>query len=233
MKIIFRIFLFFPLLFACAGTYAQSSTIDPDHVYGLDPLLYNGKIYNFVTPAAIDGTPYFDGADFVKGSVKLRGVTYDNLLLKYDVFHQQLILQYKTSLGADNQIVISDAWLEAFNMGGHHFEMLAIQDTLKGIYEVMGTGTYRILYSWRKELLLESYLGATYRLFSVSKKETYLLAGTKLSKYNNNRHFTTLFGPSQQVILKKYLRQQKINVKKASDQAITELINYCNTISTQ
>ena len=233
MKTTFRIFLFFSLLFAYAFTYAQSSTIEPDKVYGLDPLLYNGKIYNFVPPAAIEGTPYFDGADFVKGSIKLRGVTYENLLLKYDVFHQQLILQYKNNLGADNQIVISDAWLEAFNLEGHHFEMRSNLDSLKGIYKVMGTGTYRILYSFRKELLLDSRLGATNRLFSESRRETYLLSGTKLSKYNTNRQFTKSFGPSKQVMLKKYLRLQKINVKKASDQDITELINYCNTISPQ
>lgn len=233
MKFTFRIFLFFFLLFAYPGVFAQSSTIERDNVYGLDPLLYNGKIYNFVPPAAIEGTPYFDGADFVKGSIKLRGVTYENLPLKFDLLHQQLILQYKNNLGAVNQIVISDAWLEAFNLEGHHFEMHSNMDSLKGIYEVMGNGTYRILYTWRKELLLDSRLGATNRLFSVPKRETYLLAGTKLSKYTSNGHFAALFGPSQQVIIKKYLRQRKINVKKASDQTITELINYCNTITPQ
>lgn len=221
------------MFFTITGVYAQPSDAVPDKVYGLDPLLHNGKYYTNLLPAGTGGTPFFSGPDFVKGFVVIRGITYDNLLLKYDVFNHQLILLYKTGAGADNQIIISDAWLESFNLGTTHFEMLAAQDTMRQIYQVMGTGpgTDRILYSWRKELALDTRLGATNHEFSDSKKETYLYNGTKLLKYKSNRNFVALFDPAKQVLVKKYLRQQHVKVKKASDWSMTELINYCNTIS--
>ena len=233
MKILFRTFLFTLLLFASSGIYAQITTTGTDKVYGLDPLLFNGKYYTYFLPAGTGGTQFFGGSEFEKGLVVIRGVTYENLLLKYDVFNQQLILQYKTNSGADNQIVISDAWLESFNLGNTHFEMLAIQDSVKRIYQVLGSGPDRILYSWRKELTLDSRTGATNHVFSDSKKETYLLTGSRLLKYKNNRSFAALFIPSKQAALKKQLRLQRIKMQKASDWTINELINFCNTLSSK
>jgi hypothetical protein len=219
------------MFFTIAGVYAQPSDAVPDKVYGLDPLLHNGKYYTNLLPAGTGGTPFFSGPDFVKGLVVIRGNTYDNLLLKYDVFNRQLILLYKNSAGADNQIVISDAWLESFNLGATHFEMLAIQDTVKRIYQVIGAGPDRIVYSWSKELALDTRLGATNHEFSDPKKDSFLLTGAKLLKYKSNRSFTALFVPEKQAAVKKHLRQQRVKVKKAGDWPMTELINYCNTIS--
>ena len=231
MKILFRISLVILLLYVPASVCGQSLNTISDKAYGLDPLLYNGILYTYLLPPGTSGTPFFNGPDFVKGFVTLRGLTYDDLWLKYDVFNQQLILQYKTSTGADNQIIISDAWLEKFNLGNTHFELLAIQDTLKRIYQVMGTSRYHIIYFWSKEEALDSRTGATNRVFTLPKKESYLLTGMKMYRYVNNRSFIALFDPAKRAMLKKHLRQQKINVKKASDLAITELINYCNTLS--
>jgi hypothetical protein len=229
MKNIYRISVVFFLFFMFTGVHAQSPTTFPGNIYGLDPLLYNGKYNSYFIPSGTGGTPFFNGPDFLTGYVTIRGVSYDNLWLKYDVFNNQLILQYKTSAGADNQIILSDAWLETFDLGGSHFEMLAIQDSIKRIYQVMGTGPNRILYSWSKSLDLDTRLGAINHVFSASKKETYLLSGSKLLKYKNNRSFVALFEPSKQPALKKFMRQKKTNVKKASDLVMTELINYCNT----
>lgn len=231
MKILFRLSLIILLLFAWSGVFAQITTSDLDKAYGLDPLLYNGKYYSYFVPRWTEGTQFLNGPDAVKGFVTKRGVTYDNLLLKYDVYNQQLILQYKTNTGADHLIIISDVWLEKFNLGDVHFEMLAIQDTLRRIYQVMGTGPIRALYSWSKKLDITNQIGSENHVFLPSMKESYLLIDTKLLKYKKNRSFVRLFDPAKQVVLKKYLRQHKIKVKKASNQVVTELINYCNTLS--
>jgi len=233
MKTLFRLSLVIFLLVTSAGVCAQPSTTAPDKAYGLDPLLHNGKFYTYFLPPWTGGTQFFNGPGFVKGSVTLRGVTYDNLRLKYDVFNQQLVLQYETSSGSDNLIVLSDAWLETFNLGGVHFEILAIQDSLKRIYQVMGTAPNRLLYYWYKELAIDGGIGIENYVFSAPKRESYMLIGTKLFKYKNNKSFLALFDTEKQAALKKYFRQQHINVKKASDQVITELVNYCNTLSTK
>jgi hypothetical protein len=231
MKIVYRAFLVIWLLLVSTGSYAQNSDSDPDKVYGLDPLLYNGRFYSYFLPAGTGGTPFFNGPGFVNGSVTIRGVTYDSLSLKYDVFNQQLILLYKTSVGAKNLIVVSDAWLESFSLAGSHFELLAIQDTIRQIYQVIGTGPTVVLYQWRKDLAIDGGFGNESYAFSKSKRDSYLLIGKKLLKYKKNKSFVAQFDLANQAALKKYLRQERVKLKKASDKAVSDLIKYCNSLS--
>lgn len=142
-----------------------------------------------------------------------------------------MILQYETYEGARKQIVLSDAWLEKFSLGNSHVEMLALQDSIRRIYQVIGNGPYRVLYSWRKDLTLDIKYGATNYIFSEPIRETFLFTGQKSLRYENNKSFVALFDPVDQAILKKHIRRQHINLKKASEREIIELLNHCNTLS--
>jgi len=230
MKILFRTLLFVVLLFTSYVGSAQTSLLPADQVYGLDPLLHNGKYYSFFMPAGTKGSPFLVSPNFVKGSVKIRGINYDHVLLNYDIYNQQLILKYRTRVGKLQLLVISEAWLETFHLGGLNFDMMALQDSIRRIYQVLGTGRKRVLYSWKKSLSLDISYGATNDVFSKPIKETYVLFGSKLMRYKNNKSFVKLFGVENQAILSKHLRRQKINVKKANDQTIGKLIIYCNSL---
>ena len=228
MKILYSISLVILLLFVTADGFAQNSANDLDKVYGLDPYLYNGRLYTYFMPVHTGGTQFINSPDFEPGSVTIRGKKYVNLMLNYDVFNQQLILQYTTGLGAVSQLIVSDAWLESFEMGDAHFEFLAIEDTLPQIYQVIGKGANIVLFSWSKELLLNDNSTAANYLFTKSKRESYLLRDNKLLRFKKNRSFIMKFARESQPALRKYLRQQKINVKKARYQVISDLMAYCN-----
>ena len=231
MRFLIRLLLFLMLFPATTGTYAQNSASSLDRAYGLDPLLYNGKFYTYFLPYDIGGTQFFFGPDFVKGFANIRGIIYNKLDLNYDIYNQQVILQYETYEGARKQIVLSDAWLEKFSLGNAHFEMLALQDSIRRIYQVIGNGPYRVLYSWRKDLTLDIKYGATNYIFSEPIRKAFLFTGQKSLRYKNNKSFVALFDPVDQVDLKKHMRRQHINLKKASEREIIELLNYCNTLS--
>ena len=231
VRFLFRTLLFLTLLHFTTIAFAQNSILSLDKAYGLDPVLYNGKIYAYFLSPGTGGTQFLFGPDFIDGSAVIRGLTYDKIELNYDVFNKQVIFQYETGDGVHKQIVLSDAWLERFNLGNVHFEMLAIQDTIRQIYQVIGYGPYRMLYSWRKDLTIDNHHGATNHVFSEAIRTTFLFESGKLMKFKHNKSFIALFDPADQTGLKKYLRKQHINLKKASDQAIIELLNYCNSLS--
>jgi len=65
-----------------------------DHVYGLDPALYNGRIYTYAAPRNTTGDPFLSGADYCKGHITIEGKIYDGLNLNYDIFNQQILLKY-------------------------------------------------------------------------------------------------------------------------------------------
>ena len=231
MRFLFRLLLFITLLQLTIGAYTQNSISSLDKAYGLDPVLYNGKIYAYFLTPGTGGTQFLFGPDFIDGSVVIRGLTYDKIELNYDVFNKQVIFQYEHGNGVRKQIVLSDAWLETFNLGNVHFEMLAIEDTVRQIYQVIGSGAYRMVFSWRKDLTVDNHHGATNHVFSEPIRTAFLYESGKLMKFKNNKSFIALFDPADQTALKKYLRQQHINLKKASDQVIIELLNYCNSLS--
>lgn len=221
--------LFIIMLFAVTGTYAQPAPAADDELYGPDPLLHNGKFYTYYIPSSTKGTPYFNGPEFVKGSVTLRGVTYTDLPLKYDVINQQLILQYKTKDGGIKKLIISEAWLEAFNVGGAHFELITTQDSIKQIYQVIGNGPYQLGYSWWKTLKLDSKPGSHSYVFTDAEKKQFVLTENTIQSFKNNKTFVSVFPASIQSLLKKHLQRSQIHVKNASEQVMTELINFCNT----
>jgi hypothetical protein len=212
-----------------AASFAQASSEGQDQVYGLDPLLYNGRIYYFFPQPGTVGTQYLNRDFDRQCEITLRGVTYRNLEANFDILNQELILKYKNALGATNLIALSRAWLEAFELGGCHFETLTLKDTTKRIYQVLGSGTEKILYYRSKELLVDNFKTTGNRYFSDARKEMSVSTGNGIQGFRNNRGFVRAFDALRQDRIKKYLRKQKINVKTADDKVMTELINYCFT----
>ncbi|MFZ4706410.1 MAG: hypothetical protein ACOYMF_10430 [Bacteroidales bacterium] len=233
MKTLFRILLLLLMLIAAASLNAQNPNSFLDKAYGLDPFLHNGRLYAYFMPTGTEGTPFLHAPAFEIGSVTLRGVTYNDIALNYDVFNRQLVFKYKTKLGAENLITIDDAWLESFTLGNARFELLALQDTLKQIYQVMGDGPCRIIYSWSKEKLLDQNSAKEYYSFPKAKRESYILNGEKLLRYKKNRSFVMCFDRADQPLLKKYIHQSRIKLKKAPDQVIIDLVNYCNSLASK
>lgn len=230
MNLLFRILISFSLLFKFLVVSAQQPGADGNNIYGLDPLLYNGRSYTYFLPSTTGGSQYFNDSLFESGSVTIRGVTFNNLSLNYDIYNQGLILKYKNTLAGTKVVIVSDAWLESFRFRDLDFEVITSQDTMKRIYQVLGTGPNRILYFWKKDLELDNVQGSPKYTFTSAKKEMYLYTGGSVLKYRNNKIFYSLFDSDKSTVIKEYLRKNKINVKKVTDKTMTELISYCNSL---
>jgi hypothetical protein len=230
MTFFFRTVISFFLFLNFSGISAQQSSIRVDNVYGFDPSLYNGRQYTFFPPLNTGGNQYFSGLRFETGSAIIRGKTYKELALNYDIYNQQLILEYKNKLGATSLIIVSDAWLKSFSFKGLNFEIISFQDTLKRIFQVLGEGPNRILYYWEKNLKLDSFQGSKNHIFSQAKKVMNVYSGNQILRYWNNKSFYCLFPSEIKIAVKEYLHKRKINVKKADDNTMSKLIYYCNTL---
>lgn len=211
--------------------FSQTIADSPDQVYGNDPLLYNGKIYSFFPQTGTVGSQYLYNVFDNQGSVTLRGITYTNLSLNYDAYNQLVVLKYKNANGTPGLIEISGAWLEKFDLGGRHFEIVTAADTTKRIYQVFGNGTQKIMYYYRKELRIDTRTASKDHFFANPEIEKYVKIDKQLIRFKNNRGFIAAFSLPQQEQIKKYLRKHKIKVKKSNDYTTNELINYCNSLT--
>jgi hypothetical protein len=200
----------FLLLGCITGIYAQ--TADHKSCYGSDPLLYNGIMYRYYVPSSTTGTQFYSGQEFSEGSAKIRGVTFSRLNLNYDVYNQQLVMKYNTPAGGIDQVVISDAWLEAFNINGLSFEVNKLTDSTAKIFRVVGADSLKVLYHYTKDLVLGSGVSAMNMRFTSPVRYSYLYNGKRLVQYAGNRNFIRIFPKTAQTELRRFIRKSNINV---------------------
>lgn len=207
---------------------AQDNIPGNQDIYGLNPLLYNGRLYSyFVVPGTI-GNQFMENDEFVPGSVTLRDVTFSNLDLNYDVYNQQLVLKYHNPSRGISLITISDAWLQSFTLGDLNFRIIQTADTTRKIFRVIGSGPMFLLEYRTKNLALDDQPGKRNYRFSALKTEHYLMSENQIKPYTGNRSFLALLPPDKKNLVKDFMHIHRIRLRKAGDKALSELINFCN-----
>lgn len=231
IRLFFQYLLLPAIVLWAFSVSAQDTKKNSDQIYGFDPLLYNGRVYYFYPQPGTGGSQYlFDSFD-ESGSITVRGVTYTNLALNYDIYNQQFILKFKNAIGSNTLIQVSFAWLEKASLGGSNFEVVTDANSSKRLYQVIGNGREKIMIYRSKELLIDNLKSSRIHYFSEGKKDMFLMTNDQLISFKNNRALVKAFDISRQSFIKNYIRKQRINVRTASDLSITDLINYCNTLS--
>jgi hypothetical protein len=211
-----------------------------DRIYGPDPLLFNGKKYTYFMPAGIEGDQYFESAGFVNGEVVVKwvdgkvvswksGENGSDFLLNYDIYNQKLLLKFIDETGAEQIIELSEAWLDSFSLENAHFKYVKTDNTSR-IYQVLGNNEFRVFYYWRKNLKLNSSSATAHYAFSGPIKARFVFMNGSLKPYGSNSSFTGLFAPDFKDDIRKYLQDHQINMKKANDQAVSDLIDFISNL---
>lgn len=218
------------ILFSISETIqSQNVSKDYDQVYGLDQTLCNGKKYNYFTTPGTSGHQYLVSPGFETGSVTLKGKIYQDIILNFDIFNQQLLLQFSDGTGKVNIIEVSQAWLQGFRLGKRNFELLTLEKD-PCFYQVLGEAPVRILYYWRKSLSLSNTIGTSNYVFSTAVRDSFVLMDGKLKPFNSKRSLIRLFEAGHRQEIKSYIRKHKIRIRKASDQVMGEMITYIGHI---
>ena len=211
-------------------TIGQDLNNNIQSIYGLNPYLYNGKLYSFIVPSNVIGNQYFKSTAFQLGSVRIKGIEYNSLLLNYDIFNQKVVIKYSNISGFKNIIEISDAWLEEFKIQDCNFKILQDEKKTSQIYQYFGIDSLAVYIKWKKKLVLENETGLANYVFQEPEKELFLFSNYCLIQFKNNRSFLRLFKPAKQLLIKKYLNGHNINLKKTNDSEIIGLVEFCNRI---
>lgn len=208
--------------------FLSVQAIQAQEISETDPVLYNGKIYTFHLHPETRGHQYLVNQQFTEGWLKIRDFLYVGQDINYDVFNQHLILKYLGSGNVSRQIIVSDAWLQAFSYGGLNFE-LAGPD--RRIFQTLGKKPCRILIHWTKTLDLSREYGARNYVFSKPKKELFLALNDTLLPLSGNKSFISAFrsvaGDSSVDQIRSYLKNNRLNIRKSDNNTLEELLAYC------
>ncbi|MBN2610888.1 MAG: hypothetical protein JXB00_04950 [Bacteroidales bacterium] len=195
-------------------------------LYKQDQNLVNGmKYYNLHYSAT--GNPFLISEKSSEGWINLNGVEYRDILLKYDICNQQVILEYTYSHGGMNQVVLSNEFISEFELLGKRFKKYHFSLTGEKYFQVITSGSLTLLIEWKKDLLpAGSFSNIAYE-YSREKKKMYLLKDSLPLPLKGNGSFLKLF-PGNEAAIRKYMKQNQVKLKTAGDTVLGELLGYCS-----
>ncbi|PLX24069.1 MAG: hypothetical protein C0597_00280 [Marinilabiliales bacterium] len=222
-KIIVIVFLI--LGFSKFNLKAQQSN---EFSYGQNSILYNGELYNYSISNRVKGHQYFKIRDFKEGSITIKNKRFERVLLNYDIHKQQILLKFMFN-GVDKIISIPKEIVKEFSFNNNYFMVLNQGWDFK-IYEVIGSGEVKILRYWEKDFKISSGSEASDYIFTNATKTNFLLKDKQLVRLQSKRIFLKQFQESNQPKISKFMRTNRIYLKKAMYSDLNELIKFCNSL---
>lgn len=199
--------------------------------YGSDTDLVNGEKY-FYPYRQSQGTPFFFD-DPRNAVIEIHNKEFDDQQLRYDIFNQNLVLDFTDLYGARSSLILRNEWVGSFAFGSQQFRKMEGPDGKSGFYQVVIDGPITCVYRWSKSYKLNLNSGVQNYYFTEPAREAYLLIEGKFHPYRNNSSFQKAFEPETQKQVKQFLRQSRIRVKMASDSQIRHLVEYCNSLTNE
>ncbi|MBN2698076.1 MAG: hypothetical protein JXR52_04570 [Bacteroidales bacterium] len=193
----------------------------------LNGIYFDNPYYN------TSGHPFLGEDRFLEGSVVYWNRRFDNLLLKYDLFAQQLLLHHEQQNPL--VIVLPNDFITEFRMNGMTFRKVAVGEEGPCFCQVVAEEAHAGCYYYRYKVRHKSNYSQNLMayIFSDERQNRYIRIEDSSRRYRNNRTFVKAFPESMRGELRNYLRSEKTRVKEADDGAMAGMIKFCNEILEQ
>lgn len=196
--------------------------------YGSDADLVNGEKY-FYPYMRSDGDPFFF-TEPRQVVIRVHEKEFAGQLVRYDVFNQQVVLDFNDIYGGTTSLVLRNEWVESFSFEAHLFKRMRGPEGEPGYFQVVVDGPISCVYAWSKDYQLNLNSGVQSYYFTDPVKESYLVIDDTFFSYRNNRTFLKAFDSDRQKSIKQFMRQSKVKVKRSPDWQMRHLIEYCNSL---
>jgi hypothetical protein len=199
---------------------------------GLDDFLYNGRIYTYFPPHNVKGNQFLNTKEFVEGTLWIKGECYSKVLLNYDIYNQQLVLSFKTKLGAQQMIALSMAYIDSFYIDNKVFVVEHDEDENYSFYQLIEHNSISFHLKWFNTLSLKSSANGTIEYeFSESTRKVLFVYNGKLYELKRRKSLKKIFSKKASSKIIKYLKNNKLKLSKMQDDDFRNLLIYINSIN--
>jgi hypothetical protein len=218
--ILFFCLIQLPLEAQQTNTYSSQKYAElVEWAYGQDQELVNGLQYYNRHPGSL-GNPYLLEGRVHQGNVSLRGKLYDGLWLKYDIYNQQVEVEYRTMIGAENQVILVSDRVDNFSIENYFFEKLKLEGEQEQFYQVLGEGRMVWYIRWEKKLEAVSGDSRYYEKYSSPRRSYLLELDASIHPFNNKKSFVQLFPKDIQKDMKKLIKNNNIKIRTTSTEQL-------------
>ena len=187
--------------------------------------LYTGRAYAHYGP--LEGHAYAYSPGWESGSVVYDGITYKNILLKYDLVQQLIVVQRPDGI---TQLSLQNRLVSGFSLGRKKFMQLQAVDnrgdSLNLFYELLSEGPMTLLAGRRKtiedkienmQIQREVYERITY----------YAYYDGRYFKIGHQNDFLDLVPGSKRELMQ-HLRKNNIRFRRNPEAALVAMADYYN-----
>ena len=197
--------------------------------YGPDQHLINGIEY-INLHIRTQGHKFLDEDTYYKGRIVIDHRTYRDVLIKYDIFGQRVLLLIEHSTGGNKQIVLNNLRIVEFEINNRLFRKYTFPGKGTRFYHVIGNEEMACLYYYSKQEISRPIDNNTLSELTDTKKKTYLYRRPELHAFRSNRSFVRLF-PDHESRIKAYFREHRLSVRKLNDIQMSRLVGYLQSIT--
>ena len=191
--------------------------------HGYDYNLINGTLY-YDKYKQVLNHPFYVGEEFLSGSVVLTGKSYEDLRINFDIYAQHLILEYPGISGGIYRIIISPELTDSFDLDGDHFEKLSLDENGPLFYQLIRVNELTCYIYREKKMVNRSYQYEFY--FTEASQRLFLDFDGKISPFSNRRNFVSLISGVPSKEIKKYMRQNGIQISDATPAELEALLKF-------
>lgn len=198
--------------------------------YGPDQRVFSGIRY-INNHKQSKGHKFLGEDQYQKGILRIDNRVYQNLILKYDIYNQQILLLYSLQEARPGEIIIKGDKLDGFSLGEKVFDKYYFPETDTAFFQVFEGKQVTFLYHWKKDLIPVvslDYLGE----FSKLNRISYIQIDSTNNRFRNKSTFLDYF-PEHRKELKRFLRKRRMKIRQVSDSQIWEINDFVNEIMYQ
>lgn len=190
--------------------------------------LYNGSIYLERYPG-VKGHQYYLSDYWVQGSISYLGLTYDSVLLKYDILNDKVIVENSDEIGRSVGIELNKDNIDWFRLEESIFINMPDTSGYLGVYELAYSG-YSNLFIKRKKIIGQA-LDLTGKYKSFYPNDDFLLqAKNQFFKISKANSIAKVY-PEYKDLIKKFQRSLKIEFRQDKEKYLIEMIKYCDSLN--
>ncbi len=224
-KSLFIIIFYLPL-FYCHQVSGQEQLNNMDDIYGLNPELYNGKVYSDFYGSSVKGHQFLWSPEYSKGDLIINNKSYHEQIINYDIFKQKLLLSFTNYTKTQRIIEIPLKNIQSFSFSDMYFQLMSMPDSSIKIFQVIGKSKFPILIYWKKNMITTTSTSIYDYKFTEPKRDIWLVKDHQFYPITKNKSLLKLFDKEQAIVLKKWLKSQNIRIQKAKDWQLQKLSEY-------
>lgn len=264
-KVLILIFILFPISLIAQEEFRNSPPEiiklfnESQSYYSINDEIINGCVYPLPN-SKINGHPYLNG-QWTGAIFFVNNKKYTNLLIKYDLTIDDIILKAEIENGIQKLINVNKFQIDSFIIGkslfvNSHILYLernfdAVQSLTLSVNEISVRVSSRVmtseekkhtyleqvykgkcsLYKEYKKIFIKEYNNITpYGKYSSIRTNLYFYNNAELINVDRRSLFIRCFEKEKQNEIKSFMKKNNIIYKKASQQQLKELMNYCSTL---